>query len=220
MRGYRIFILSPAKTSGRRADVLLNKRANFDLARRFHSEGATIGEVMAFMSGLYFRGKLLYSLHFSNPYRKIPGAYVITSNRGIIPVVTTITPDDLRSFGGIPIDIKEPRYLEPLKKTAMDLSMRISSKTDVILLGSIGTKKYAEPLINVFDDRLKFPIDFVGRGDMSRGGLLLRCVEANQELEYVPVAGAIRHGKRPPKLPPKKTKSTGDRDQKNSNDYK
>ena len=56
----------------------------------------------------------------------------------------------------------------------------------------------------VFGARLRFPIDFVGRGDMSRGGLLMRCAEAGRELEYAPVAGAVLHGARPPKLPPKR----------------
>ena len=36
--------------------------------------------------------------------------------------------------------------------------------------------------------------------DVSRGGLLLRQVAADVELPYVPVAGAVRHGPRPPKL--------------------
>ena len=39
---------------------------------------------------------------------------------------------------------------------------------------------------------------------MSRGGLLLRCVAAGEELPYVPVKGAVRHGPRPPKLAPLK----------------
>jgi len=39
---------------------------------------------------------------------------------------------------------------------------------------------------------------------MSRGGLCLRCVEQGEELEYTPVAGAARHGARPPKLPPRR----------------
>ena len=47
-----------------------------------------------------------------------------------------------------------------------------------------------------------FPEAFIGRGDMSRGGLLLRCVRAREELTYVPVVGAVRHGPRPPKLAP------------------
>jgi len=53
-----------------------------------------------------------------------------------------------------------------------------------------------------FDGRLRFPCDFVGRGDMSRGGLMLRCVLHRKELEYIPIAGATRHGKKPPRLRP------------------
>jgi hypothetical protein len=45
-----------------------------------------------------------------------------------------------------------------------------------------------------------FPSEFVGRGDMSRGGLLLRCARAGGELTYTPAAGAVRHGPRPPRL--------------------
>jgi hypothetical protein len=37
---------------------------------------------------------------------------------------------------------------------------------------------------------------------MSRGGLLLRHAREGVELEYAPVAGAVLHGARPPKLPP------------------
>ncbi len=45
-----------------------------------------------------------------------------------------------------------------------------------------------------------FPSDFVGRGDMSRGGLMLRAARASTELRYVSVRGAVLKGKRPPKL--------------------
>jgi len=38
---------------------------------------------------------------------------------------------------------------------------------------------------------------------MSRGGLLLRCVEEARELDDVPLAGAVRRGRRPPRLAPK-----------------
>jgi len=47
-----------------------------------------------------------------------------------------------------------------------------------------------------------FPPAFVGRGDMSRGGLMLRCVDSGIELEYAPIAGATRNGRRPPRLEP------------------
>ena len=63
-------------------------------------------------------------------------------------------------------------------------------------------RKYVTVLTAIFGDRLLFPIDFVGRGDMSRGGLLLRQAREGVELAYVPVIGATVHGVRPPKLPP------------------
>jgi hypothetical protein len=70
----------------------------------------------------------------------------------------------------------------------------------VVLLGSIATGKYVDTLIESLGPRLLFPSDFVGRGDMSRGGLLLRSAREGRELDYIPVAGALRRGKRPPKL--------------------
>ncbi|MBV9081410.1 MAG: hypothetical protein JOZ62_01940, partial [Acidobacteriaceae bacterium] len=69
-----------------------------------------------------------------------------------------------------------------------------------VLLGSVASAKYTEPLLKVFGERLVFPIDFVGRGDMSRGGLMLRCARSGTELPYVPVHGAVLHGARPPRL--------------------
>ena len=70
-----------------------------------------------------------------------------------------------------------------------------------VLLGSVASARYVEPLLAIFGDRLFFPPAFVGRGDMSRGGVLLRCVAEGRELDYAPVAGAERHGPRPPRLP-------------------
>jgi hypothetical protein len=72
-----------------------------------------------------------------------------------------------------------------------------------VLLGSIATGKYVDLLLEVFGDSLRFPSDFAGRGDMSRGGLLLRCVDARRELAYAPIDGAPRHGPRPPRLGPR-----------------
>jgi hypothetical protein len=72
-----------------------------------------------------------------------------------------------------------------------------------VLLGSIPTGKYASLLVECFDEQMVYPADFVGRGDMSRGGLLLRAVAADQELEYVSLTcTSARTGKRPPKLKP------------------
>ena len=84
----------------------------------------------------------------------------------------------------------------------MRLLAEIGPDCDVVLLGSIASPKYVDVLPAIFGERLLFPIDFVGRGDMSRGGLLLRQAREGVELPYVPVPGAVRHGARPPKLPP------------------
>jgi hypothetical protein len=82
------------------------------------------------------------------------------------------------------------------------LAQRIGAAGEVVLLGSIATGKYIDPLLTVLGEQLRFPADFVGRGDMSRGGLLLRCARAGTELTYVGVRDAVRRGPRPPRLAP------------------
>jgi hypothetical protein len=98
------------------------------------------------------------------------------------------------------IDAADPRYREPFDRACQSLSEKVRECCDVVLLGSIATPKYVEPLLQAFGKRLLFPLDFVGRGDMSRGGLMLRAVEAQTELSYGPVLSAERRGPRPPKL--------------------
>ena len=200
----RIFLLSPAQSGGPRAQLLLNPGASFDLARRMRGPGgAPIGEVFSFLSGLYFRGKLAYAEAFARPPRGAPGVLVITPGAGLLPADTPIDGACLSAFAGVPIDAGERRYLEPLLRDALGVAGHGRGRVEIVLLGSIASGKYVEPLLSVFGERLLFPSAFVGRGDMSRGGLMLRCVDAGLELDYVPVAGASRHGLRPPRLPPK-----------------
>jgi hypothetical protein len=201
---HRIFFLSPANSGGERAGLLFNPRAGFELARRLQRrEKIGIGEIFSFLSGLYFRGKLTYASAFGRPPGKLFGGYVITSNRGLLPLDHRLSLDDLRDFGTVPIEPDEPRYLEPLETCTKELKKRAGANCEFVLLGSISTKKYADPLLAQFGERLLFPASFVGRGDMSRGGLLLRCVAEARELEYIPLHGAIRRGKRPDKLLPR-----------------
>ena len=206
----RVFLLSPANCSGRRAKMVLAERAEFDLAVRLRGEGGVaIGEVFAFISGLYFRGKLAYALEFARPPEPgAPiagsGALVITPNAGLRPVETGVSADAVRGFAGVDIASGDPRYRRPLVASARALADEIGPDCDVVLLGSIASAKYVDVLTEVFGARLRFPVDFVGRGDMSRGGLLLRCARSGEELPYVPVQGAVRHGQRPPRLPPLK----------------
>ena len=206
----RIFLLSPANCSGRRAKVVLSERAAFDLAVRLRSpEGAALGEVFAFVSGLYFKGKLAYALAFARPPESGTGlagsgVLVITPTAGLRPAETAVTPDAIRAFAGVDIATGDPRYRRPLLASARALAADIGPDCDVVLLGSIASAKYVDVLTEVFGARLRFPIDFVGRGDMSRGGLMLRCARDAKELDYVAVEGAVRHGPRPPKLAPVK----------------
>ena len=203
-----MFLLSPANCSGPRAKMVLSERAEFDLARRLRSgQGVAIGEVFAFVSGLYFKGKLTYALAFARPPEPgAPiagsGALVITPNAGLRPAETAVTAEAIRGFAGVDIAANDPRYRGPLLASARALAEEIGPECDVILLGSIASAKYVDILTGVFGERLRFPTDFVGRGDMSRGGLLLRCARAGEELPYAPVLGAVRHGPRPPKLTP------------------
>ena len=203
----RVFLLSPANCSGPRAKMVLSSRAQFDLAVRLRGEGVALGEVFAFVSGLYFKGKLAYALEFARPPEPGSelvgsGALVITPTAGLRPAETAVTADAIHAFAAVDIAANDPRYRRPLLTSAAALAAEIGPDCDVVLLGSIASAKYVDVLSEVFGARLRFPVDFVGRGDMSRGGLLLRSVRARQELPYVPVAGAVRHGPRPPKLAP------------------
>jgi hypothetical protein len=199
----RVFLLSPARCDGRRAQVLLNPSARFSLAERLRSsEGAPIGEVFSFLSGLYFRGKLAYARRFGRLPRGAEAAFVITTDRGLLSPNHPVTREDLIAFSYVDIANGDLRYRRPLQRDADALAARVSARTQVVLLGSIATGKYVDAIAEAFGKRLVFPSEFVGRGDMSRGGLLLRCVREERELEYEPVIGAVRKGKRPPKLSP------------------
>ena len=201
MPPWRIFLLSPARSDGARGKLLLNTRAEFPLAAQLRTpEGAPIGEVFSFLSGLYFRGKLAYARAFAAPPPGVAPALVITTDRGLVPPDTPVSRDDLEAFARVDIGAGNPRFEEPLRHDAERLGAGMDASTQVVLLGSIASGKYIDTLLAVFGDRLVFPAEFVGRGDMSRGGLMLRRVRELVELEYVPVAGAVRRGKRPPKL--------------------
>ena len=203
LKTHRVFLLSPANVAGKRAKMLLNAEAGFELARRLHTGGrVTIGEAFAFMSGLYFRGKLAYASAFALPPAGVAGAYVITTNRGLMPTDTLITAGELDSFATDLIDAQNNGYSQPLVQTASGLANVASGDCSIVLLGSVASGKYTNHLLPIFGANLLFPLEFVGRGDMSRGGLLLRSATANRMLDHVPIAGALLRGKRPPRLLP------------------
>ena len=189
-----IFLLSPANAGGARARMILNGEARFELAVKLRTEGAPLTDVFSFVSGLYFRGKAVYSERFG------AHSFVITPDRGLVPSHTIVTLTDLQQMALVPVDAAESKYRAPLEREARQIEKAAGAGCVFVLLGSIATAKYVEPLLGVFGERLVFPVDFIGRGDMSRGGLLLRSARSGVELEYIPVMNAVRHGRRPPKL--------------------
>jgi hypothetical protein len=190
-----VFLLSPANCAGTRAQQLLQSRTS-PLTARLANGGAPLGEVFTFMSSLYFRGKLAYATRFG-----AGRVFVITPGRGLLPADVLIRIEDLRTMASVEVAETVPAFREPLLRDANAIAQNLGAADRVVLLGSVATDKYVGPLLDVFGDRLYFPPTFAGRGDMSRGGLLLRCARAGTPLEYVPLRGAVRHGPKPPKLP-------------------
>ena len=199
----RVFLLSPANVAGKRAKMLLSPMASFELARRLRAgDGVPLGEAFAFMSGLYFRGKLAYARAFAHAPEGCAGVLVITSNRGLISADALVTPAELQAYSDVPINASDERYSRPLIRDALAVAAACGIDCSIVLLGSVASGKYVDHLLPIFGKRLHFPKEFVGRGDMSRGGLLLRSVIEKRLLTHIPVAGTVLRGSRQPKLPP------------------
>ena len=194
---FRLFLLSPAHCGGKRAQLLINGRGRFPLASRLRAgEPVTLGETFTFLSGLYFRGKLTYAQQFGRAPAGHAAVLVITANSGLIPAESSVTIGQLKGFGTVDIDSENPRYRKPLQRDIARL--RELDGVEIVLLGSIATGKYVDVLLESLGERLLFPGDFVGRGDMSRGALLLQSAKKGIELRYEPVLGAVRTGPRAP----------------------
>jgi hypothetical protein len=197
-----VILLSPARIGGVRSNVLLRPEANFDLALRLRERKANIGEAYSFISGLYFRGKLAYATAFASPPVGVPPTLIIVPGHGLLPPHEMIDAEQLRSIGAIAVEEDNHAFVHPLLRDAASLDQRAGPACQYLLLGSIATAKYSEPLLSVFGDRLLFPGEFVGRGDMSRGGLMLRRAHSGEELSYIALRGAMLRGRRPAKLEP------------------
>jgi hypothetical protein len=181
---HRVFLLSPANLTGKRAGYLLHDGGGSPVAARLRNgTGATVGEVFSLVSGLYFRGKLAYALAFATPPAGFAGVQVIVPGRGLWPHDTRLDIAELRRIARVRVDPRETRFTAPLVRDATRLAAALGGHGQAVLLGSIATTKYLDPLA-VLGPRLAHPEEFVGRGDMSRGALLLRCCAARRELIY------------------------------------
>jgi hypothetical protein len=191
-----VFLLSPAYCGGRRAAILLNDKSEAVTAREFRAGTMSLGRAFAFMSGLYFRGKLAYAERFGE-------AIVITPTRGLQPAALPFNLPLLREFAVGDISVDNREYRVALERDATALARRVGHGGQVVLLGSVASGKYVDILLPILGDRLRYPVSFIGRGDMSRGGLLLRSAASGDELEYQLLTAGVRpRGPRPPKLDP------------------
>ncbi|MCA1585455.1 MAG: hypothetical protein LC791_12060 [Acidobacteria bacterium] len=196
----RVFLLSPAYCGGRRAQALLSPRARGEMAGRLASGALTLADAFAFMSGLYFRGKLAYA-HAFTASESASWARVITPTRGLQPLDLIVSPALIEEFASVDVASGGERFQGPLERDAWEVASRLGPCDRVVLLGSIATDKYVAILSRVFAHRLVCPSAFVGRGDMSRGALLLRSAAARTELEYMPLSSAVvRRGRRAPSI--------------------
>ena len=206
----QIFLLSPANCGGRRATMVMSERATFELATRLRTaDGAPLGERVRVLSGLYFRGKLAYCRAFArppDPASPISGAgsFVITPNAGLRSVDTPVTIAALRNFAGVDIDVANPKYRRPLEVSARAIAEDIGPDCAVVLLGSIASPKYVDVLQGIFgaatavSRRFRRPRRHEPRRPDAAVG------HGGRGAAYIPVAGAVRHGVRPPKLIPLK----------------
>ena len=173
------------------------------IARRLQDGTLSLGEAFSFLSGLYFRGKLAYGQAFGRAAGDLAPMLVITPTRGLMDPRTPIDVTALREFAAGDVALDSPSYREPLDRDLASLAPRLGRGASVVLLGSVATGKYTDVLAPWLGRRLHFPSAFIGRGDMSRGGLLLRSVAAGRELDYEPLRHGLRaRGARPPKLQP------------------
>jgi hypothetical protein len=197
----RIFLLSPASTEGLRAAQLTSPRARFGAAERYRSpEGVTVAEAFTFMSSLYFRGKIAYARHFAAPPPELAvggpedGILVIAPGFGLVPPSWRITAEEMKKLRRTPVDLKSRAYSRPMKEHVTQLR-DLAPSAWVVLLGSVATGKYVDLLLPTLGDRLLFPRDFAGAGDMKRGGMMLRAVREDRELAYVTLAAPRRRAR-------------------------
>jgi hypothetical protein len=160
----RIYLLSPANSGGIRAKILFSLNAQFDIAQRLRNSSVPLWEVFSFISGLYFRGKLVYAERFKNPPPGVPGVHIITPAAGLLLPDEPMTLVRLKSISASTVDPDNPEYRRPLDRDVFRLGELLGRDTQVILLGSIATQKYVAPLLEVFGETIALPERFCWPG--------------------------------------------------------
>ncbi len=185
----KVFVLSPATTHGAKARVLTATEPRTPSARRLHgAQGMMLGEAFSYLSGLYFRGKLAYARTFATAPPCLGGAgiYVITPTDGLLDPDSVLGVADLERFASAAEGSTAGRIA--FERAVQSLERAMGPSCDVVLLGSVGSRKYSDVLEPVLGDRLLFPRRLYNEGQIQRGALLLEHAERGEELEYAPLA--------------------------------
>ncbi len=186
-----MFLLSPANLGGKRGATLFAPSSKLALREQLASaQGAALGDVFSFVSSLYFRGKAAYARAFGHAAWGGESALVMTAGGGLCPLDMRVTQQRLEAWQRVQVSDRNPHFTAPLVRHACELLDVADAGARFVLLGSVASRKYVAPLLEVFGSRLLYPARFAGLGDMSRGALLLRAVREHHELEYASVSAS------------------------------
>src|SRR4029077_8218457 len=102
-------------------------------------DGAPLGDLFAYMSGLYFRGKLAYARRVARPAEPdnpVVGSaiHIITANAGLRSPDTLVTRAAVQAFGKGDIDAGNAQYRRPLEASARALLAEVGTDCEGILL--------------------------------------------------------------------------------------
>ena len=194
---FSCFRLRAAAARGLR---LIDGSSASSLAQQLQTEsGAPLCEVFAFLSSLYFRGKLAYARAFARPPHAMRGVFIVTPGAGLC-TKRRLSPRRPRRVCGGRGRSRNPHFVAPLLRDVQALVASASS-TRASCCSAASLRQVRRAAAAGVRERLLFPADFVGRGDMSRGGLCCAPRAKASELDYLPVLGATRHGPRAARLP-------------------
>jgi len=110
--------------------MVLRQNSAMPLAVALQEHRLTLGAAFAFMSGLYFRGKLAYAEAFDPGLAR---TFVITPTRGLQSPRLVVNAELLEEFAEVDIDAEEERYRAALELDAAELAARLPDESRVVL---------------------------------------------------------------------------------------
>ena len=147
-------------------------RAKFAAAMQYRTEaGVEVADAFAFMSALYFRGKIAYARQFAVPSALIGGngIFVITSGYGLVPPDWRLTEERMKRMRRIDIDADARNYTKPLREHAQLIAVKDYLDSDeyveYVARNTLGLVRPGETLVVVTGTDAPAPtVTVVGEG--------------------------------------------------------